>query len=60
MTDHAGVALHIGLNGVDATHYQGWDGTLAAREADARDIHAITSARGFSSSMLLTKKATSD
>jgi hypothetical protein len=58
MTEAKGIALHIGLNSVDPRQYEGWDGTLVACEADAKDMHAITSARGFTSSKLLTRKAT--
>src|SRR5436190_1720948 len=58
MTDAKGIGLHIGLNSVDPGQYEGWAGTLVACEADARDMYAITSARGFTSSMLLTGKAT--
>ena len=58
MTKAKGIGLHIGLNSVDPRQYAGWDGTLVACEADARDMHAITSARGFTSSTLLTRKAT--
>ena len=35
------VSIHIGLNSVDPTHYDGWDGKLQACEADANDMHAI-------------------
>lgn len=53
-----GLGLHIGVNEVDPAHYQGWQGQLVACEADARDMLAITTAKGFTSSMLLTRKAT--
>jgi hypothetical protein len=53
-----GISLHIGLNGVDATHYGGWDGQLAACEADANDMKALATAQGFTSQIFLTKKAT--
>jgi hypothetical protein len=58
MTEAKGIGLHIGLNSVDPRRYAGWDGKLVACEADARDMQAITSARGFTSSMLLTRNAT--
>ncbi len=58
MAEAKGIGLHIGLNSVDPDRYEGWDGTLMACEADAKDMEAITSARGFTSSMLLTRKAT--
>lgn len=53
-----GFSLHIGLNFVDPKHYQGWDGELAACEADAEDMVAIATANGFESQSLITKKAT--
>ena len=40
-----GVSLHLGLNGVSATAYGGWDGPLAACEFDANDMAAIAKAR---------------
>jgi hypothetical protein len=59
MAQATGLALHIGLNGVDPGHYAGWPGTLVACEADATDMHAITSGRGFTTQIMLTKQATS-
>jgi hypothetical protein len=54
-----GISLHIGLNRVDPGHYEGWDGALAACEADAKDMQALARKRGFTSSpRLLTKDAT--
>jgi hypothetical protein len=53
-----GSALTIGLNAVDAGHYQGWSGDLVACEADANDMSAILSSRGFAVRKLLTKEAT--
>jgi len=53
-----GVALTIGLNFVDPKHYQGWDGELAACEADARDMAALAASKGFTVTTLLTKQAT--
>jgi hypothetical protein len=55
-----GISLHIGLNGVDSSHYDGWDGTLAACEFDANDMQSIAKGRGFETSTLLTKDATAD
>jgi hypothetical protein len=52
------VSLHIGLNGVSAAAYSGWDGPLAACEFDANDMAAIAKAKGMDSTVLLTKKAT--
>jgi metacaspase-1 len=51
-------SLHIGLNGVSAAAYEGWDGPLAACEFDAKDMAAIARAKGMKASVLLTKKAT--
>lgn len=54
-----GISLHIGLNRVDPGHYEGWDGTLNACEADAHDMHALAKASKFKPMpLLLTKKAT--
>ena len=55
-----GISLHLGLNAVDPSHYNGWDGTLAACEFDAKDMHAIADTAGFTSSLLLTQEATSE
>lgn len=53
-----GLSLHIGLNGVGAAHYGGWDGPLAACEFDANDMAALAGGRGIKSTVLLTKSAT--
>jgi metacaspase-1 len=55
-----GISLHIGLNTVDPSHYDGWDGALAACEFDANDMQSIASSRGFETSILLTKEATAE
>jgi hypothetical protein len=56
-----GISLHIGLNSVDPTQYQGWDGRLAACEFDANDMAAIAKKRGFAeTSVMLTKDATAE
>ena len=52
------ISLHIGLNGVSAAAYSGWDGPLAACEFDAHDMAAIAKSKGMKSTVLLTKKAT--
>ena len=52
------MSLHIGLNGVSAAAYSGWDGPLAACEFDANDMAAIAKSKGMRSTVLLTKKAT--
>src|SRR4051812_9156233 len=54
-----GRSLHIGLNGVDASAYGGWDGKLTACEADANDMAAIADALGYDAHKLLTAEATS-
>ncbi|HZB35213.1 MAG TPA: caspase family protein [Gaiellaceae bacterium] len=55
-----GISLHIGLNAVDPSHYDGWDGRLKACEYDARDMEAVAAARGFDTKMILTQDATAD
>ena len=54
-----GYSLHLGLNRVEPTHYGGWDGTLNACEADAKDIQAIAKKLGYKSDLLLTSAASS-
>ena len=51
-------SLHIGLNGVSAAAYGGWDGPLAACEFDANDMAAIAKSKGIKPTVLLTKKGT--
>ncbi|WP_133486878.1 D-Ala-D-Ala carboxypeptidase family metallohydrolase [Aliiroseovarius marinus] len=53
-----GMSLHVGLNLVDPTHYDGWDGKLNACEADALDMEALAEAEGFTPTRLLTTDAT--
>ena len=53
-----GLSLNIGLNGVSAAAYGGWDGPLAACEFDANDMAALARAQGMKATVLLTKKAT--
>ena len=55
-----GYALTIGLNSVDPNHYSGWSGPLNACEADAEDMAALASSRGFQVETILTRKATRD
>ena len=55
-----GLAIHIGLNAVDAAHYQGWDGELDAAEHDARDMRAIADALGYETTLLLTRQASGE
>lgn len=54
-----GISIHLGLNQVDPSHYDGWDGTLTACEFDANDMQAIATGRGFEPTVLLTQQATS-
>jgi len=53
-----GMSLHIGLNSVDANHYNGWSGPLSACEADADDMESLAKKQGFSAVKLLTKQGT--
>ena len=55
-----GFSLHIGLNGVDASKYSGWPGTLSGCVNDANAMQAICSAQGFKSQMLLNGDAVAD
>lgn len=50
--------LCIGLNRVDPAHYDGWNGQLAACEADAASMHALLTRKGFDVHCLLTQAAT--
>jgi hypothetical protein len=54
------ISLHIGLNMVDPDHYDGWDGALAACEADANDMESLAQGRGFETTKLLTADAKAD
>ena len=46
-----GLSLHIGLQRVDPSHYEGWDGRLTAAEADANDLaEVVARATGYNSS----------
>jgi metacaspase-1 len=55
-----GFSLHIGLNGVDASKYNGWPGTLAGCVNDANAMQTICSSQGFTTQMLLNSDATAD
>src|ERR1044072_2136734 len=55
-----GMAINIGLNSVDPSHYSGWDGALMACEADARDMNALAIEQGYEAALLLTREATAD
>jgi metacaspase-1 len=54
------ISVHVGLNSVDPTHYNGWDGALDACEADATAMEAIARSRGFETKKLLSRHATAD
>ncbi len=53
-----GMSLHLGLNKVDPKHYGGWDGTLNACEADAKDMESLAKARGFQTQLMMTQAVT--
>src|SRR5215218_10278802 len=55
----AGISIHIGLNFVDPTRYNGWNGQLAGCINDARDMKAIADRLGYSSSIMTDSQATS-
>ncbi len=52
------LSLHLGLNTVNPSAYEGWDGPLAACEFDANDMAALARKQGMRPTLLLTKKAT--
>ncbi len=54
------VSLHLGLNGVNPIHYEGWDGKLNGCENDANTMNHIADSQGFESSQLFTQNATAD
>lgn len=53
-----GISVHAGVNFLNPDHYGGWLGKLAACEFDAEDMQSIADARGFSSTLLLSRAAT--
>jgi metacaspase-1 len=53
-----GISLHIGLNKVNPSHYNGWDGELIACEADAIDMAALADDIGYTTKIIFTKDAT--
>src|SRR5262245_16013933 len=57
MATTKGIAVCIGLNAVDPTHYQGWSGDLAACEADASDMGDIARSAGFAKPDVCLPKA---
>src|SRR6266498_1783114 len=52
-----GISIHIGLNCVDPTQYEGWNGELTACEFDAKDMLGIAKARGFTDRKILPSGA---
>lgn len=52
------IAVCIGINSVNPGHYQGWEGTLRACEADAKDMAKIANSQGFKYKTILTREAT--
>lgn len=56
-----GIALAIGIDSVDPTHYNGWDGKLTICEKDAKDVKkTIAEGEGYETEILLTTEATRD
>lgn len=55
-----GISLHIGLNGVDASKYNGWPGTLQGCVNDANAMESICRTQGFSTQLLLNSNAVAD
>ena len=53
-----GLALTIGLNSIDPTHYAGWEGHLTGCEYDSEDMTEVAKSKGFDVKKLLTKDAT--
>lgn len=54
-----GMSIHIGLNKVDSTKYNGWDGKLIACENDAQDMEQLAKNSGIEGrATLLTAQAT--
>ena len=52
-----GVALTLGLNSIDPSHYEDY-GNLRSCETDAKDMAQITRTQGFATKTLLTKDCT--
>jgi len=53
-----GVSIHIGLNNVDPSRYNNWDGKLQNCVNDASAMQELAAARGFESTILLNERAT--
>jgi hypothetical protein len=54
-----GISIHIGLNSIDPSHYNGRDGKLKNPENDANAMHSIATTLNFEATKLLTQQATS-
>ncbi len=52
-----GISLHVGLNHVDSSKYDGWMGRLRTCEADAYAMQDICKYSGCTTKTLLTKQA---
>jgi hypothetical protein len=52
-----GISLHIGINEIDPSHYDGWNGKLNACENDAKDMQDIAKCLGYETTLLLTENA---
>jgi peptidoglycan hydrolase-like protein with peptidoglycan-binding domain len=53
------MSIHIGLNHVDPSRYNGWDGALSGCINDAQDMKAIADGLGYQSRLLTDADATS-
>jgi metacaspase-1 len=55
-----GRSLHIGLNTVDPSHYDGWDGRLYGCHNDALAMQAIADSLDYTSQVMLDDAATAE
>jgi hypothetical protein len=56
-----GISLHIGLNQVDPTYYNEWNGgPLTGCVNDARDMKAVADSSGYESTILTDSQATAN
>jgi metacaspase-1 len=54
-----GFGIHVGVNKVNPQSYDGWEGPLNACENDARHMSHMLEQRGYETTILLTRNATS-
>ncbi|MET0406117.1 MAG: peptidoglycan-binding protein [Cystobacter sp.] len=54
-----GISIHIGLNHVDPSAYNGWDGALSGCINDTTDMQRIADGLGYQSLRLIDSEATS-